>query len=182
MNFAWTEERLEQFKALLGRKLTARQIAIEMGISRNAVIGKAHRSGIQLGNPVGGPHGPRGPRRSRNNSAAFAAIKARQQQEQAIRAKVTDARIKAAVVARATALGELPTCEAINLSAEPIDAPTVALLDLDNEHCRWPVDGPDGTIAQRRFCGRQTAHDLTPYCARHHAVAYIGRPGRQRGE
>jgi len=176
MNFAWTEERLEQFKALLGRKLTASQIAIEMGISRNAVIGKAHRSGIRLCKPVGGPHGPRGPRRSRNNSAAFAAIKARQKQEQMIRAKIGDNRIKAAALARATALGQLPACEAINLPEEPVNAPTIALLDLKEGHCRWPIDAPHGAAASRRFCGCQRAHDLTPYCARHHAVAYTGRP------
>jgi hypothetical protein len=144
-----------------------------MGTSRNAVIGKALRSGLKLANP---PclRRPGAPRAERNGGSALAAIKAKQKQERVIRDRVSDARIKAAVLARATALGELPTCEVIDLPAEPIDAPTVALLDLKNKHCRWPIDGPDGTVAQRRFCGRQTAHDLTPYCARHHAIAYVG--------
>ncbi len=41
---SWTDERIEQLKTLWGKGLTASQIAEEMGgVSRNAVIGKAHR-------------------------------------------------------------------------------------------------------------------------------------------
>jgi len=42
---AWTDEKIETLKSLWGKGLTASQIATEIGdgISRNAVIGKAHR-------------------------------------------------------------------------------------------------------------------------------------------
>ena len=43
-----TDERIDQLKAMWERGLTASQIADELGgVSRNAVIGKAHRLGLQ---------------------------------------------------------------------------------------------------------------------------------------
>ena len=141
------------------------------GVTRNSVIGKIHRLGLSLASTSPYTTVKNGrvsrPRAARNGGAA--ANKARQQQERAIRAKIGDNRVKAVVLARATALGELPACEAINL---PADAPTVALLDLKPNDCRWPIDGPDGTVAQRRFCGCERANEGSPYCRRHHALAH----------
>lgn len=45
---AWTDERIEQLKTMWEKGMTASQIAEELGgVSRNAVIGKAHRLGLQ---------------------------------------------------------------------------------------------------------------------------------------
>ncbi|NJC33026.1 GcrA cell cycle regulator [Sphingomonas jejuensis] len=45
---AWTDERIDQLKTMWEKGLTASQIAEELGgVSRNAVIGKAHRLGLQ---------------------------------------------------------------------------------------------------------------------------------------
>ena len=45
---SWTDERIERLKDLWTRGMTASQIADELGgVSRNAVIGKAHRLGLQ---------------------------------------------------------------------------------------------------------------------------------------
>lgn len=44
MTGTWTEERIEQLKALWAKGRTASQIAEEIGgVNRNQVIGKAHR-------------------------------------------------------------------------------------------------------------------------------------------
>jgi len=44
---SWTEERVETLKKLWSDGLSARQIADELGdVTRNAVIGKAHRLGL----------------------------------------------------------------------------------------------------------------------------------------
>jgi GcrA cell cycle regulator len=45
---SWTEERIERLKAMWTEGSTASQIADELGgVSRNAVIGKAHRLGLE---------------------------------------------------------------------------------------------------------------------------------------
>src|SRR3954454_22776959 len=45
---SWTDERIERLKSLWTKGMTASHIADELGgVSRNAVIGKAHRLGLQ---------------------------------------------------------------------------------------------------------------------------------------
>ena len=45
---AWTDERIDHLKQMWEKGLTASQIAEELGgVSRNAVIGKAHRLGLK---------------------------------------------------------------------------------------------------------------------------------------
>jgi hypothetical protein len=176
---SWTPERVDHLKELAGQKLSARQIGIELGVSRNSVIGKMRRMGIPLLNPPS-VRGLSRTRPIRNGGAVIAGLKARQRQERTIRSKIGDNRIKAAMLARAVALGELSGYEAIGLAPEPIGAPAVALADLRPEHCRWPIDFQDGSVAYRRFCGCKRMHDLTPYCSMHHKVAYIGLPTKRR--
>jgi GcrA cell cycle regulator len=52
----WTTERIEQLKSGFGAGLSCAQIANEIGVSRNAVIGKLNRLGLSRG---GGPAAPR---------------------------------------------------------------------------------------------------------------------------
>lgn len=48
MVMEWTEERVAKLKALWGEGRTASQIAVMLGdVTRNAVIGKAHRLGLK---------------------------------------------------------------------------------------------------------------------------------------
>ncbi|MET0372148.1 MAG: GcrA family cell cycle regulator [Sphingobium sp.] len=60
---SWTDERIDQLKSLWEKGLTASQIADELGgVSRNAVIGKAHRLGLQSRpSPVKANEAPRKP-------------------------------------------------------------------------------------------------------------------------
>ncbi|WP_231731391.1 GcrA family cell cycle regulator, partial [Sphingomonas sp. CCH10-B3] len=45
---SWTDERIDTLKTMWEKGLTASQIAETLGgVSRNAVIGKAHRLGLQ---------------------------------------------------------------------------------------------------------------------------------------
>lgn len=44
----WTDEKVKMLEALLKEKLSASQIGERLGVSRNAVIGKAHRLNMKL--------------------------------------------------------------------------------------------------------------------------------------
>lgn len=80
---AWTDERIDQLKTMWEKGMTASQIAEELGgVSRNAVIGKAHRldlqsrpSPVKAGDAVRkkiAPKKPNPPRNAPSESAAEA--------------------------------------------------------------------------------------------------------------
>jgi GcrA cell cycle regulator len=61
---SWTDERIEQLRNMWEKGLTASQIAEELGgVSRNAVIGKAHRLGLKARpSPVKAVDAPKTPK------------------------------------------------------------------------------------------------------------------------
>jgi len=68
---SWTDERIDKLKSLWGQGLTASQIADELGgVSRNAVIGKAHRLGLESRpSPVKGNDEPAAPAQASSPAA-----------------------------------------------------------------------------------------------------------------
>jgi GcrA cell cycle regulator len=58
----WTPERIAQLRSFVDSGLTCSQIAAEIGITRNAVIGKIHRLGLSPGRPTAQPARVRRPR------------------------------------------------------------------------------------------------------------------------
>ncbi len=71
---SWTDERIDQLKSMWEKGLTASQIAEELGgVSRNAVIGKAHRLGLQSRpSPVKANEAPKKPAAPRKPAPAAA--------------------------------------------------------------------------------------------------------------
>ena len=51
----WSTERVEQLRSFVTAGLTCSQIAAEIGVTRNAVIGKIHRLGLGPGRPAAAP-------------------------------------------------------------------------------------------------------------------------------
>ena len=49
----WTPERVEQLQSFVGAGLSCSQIAAQIGVTRNAVIGKIHRLGLSPVRPPG---------------------------------------------------------------------------------------------------------------------------------
>lgn len=45
----WTDEAVEKLRSMVEQKLTCSEIAKELGVTRNAIIGKCHRLLIDLG-------------------------------------------------------------------------------------------------------------------------------------
>jgi GcrA cell cycle regulator len=147
----WTDERLELLKARFAAGLTCRQIAGEIGVSRNAVIGKLSRLNLS---------------REKNGDAPRPA---RKEAAKGRRAKSVP-RLQYQML-RTLYAGPQPETD------EPIPSEhCCSLLELSEQRCRWPISTPGA--ADFCFCGNTPVEGL-PYCAGHTRLAY--RPGsRQR--
>jgi len=147
----WTDERLELLKSGFAAGLSCRQIAGDVGVSRNAVIGKLSR--LKLTREKGTE--PRRP--------------ARREGEKRPRARSVP-RLQYQMLQKVFAEPE-----------GAADAPILSehccsLLELSERNCRWPISTPG--FADFRFCGNTPVEGL-PYCVGHTRLAY--RPGsRQR--
>jgi GcrA cell cycle regulator len=150
----WTPERLELLKARFEAGLSCREIAADIGVSRNAVIGKLSRLNLTRGK--GGDM-----RRPARKDAAKGRTKAPR------------------AVSRLRHQIRLAFCAEPQPAAEDESIQNghcCSLLELSDERCRWPINTPGA--ADFRFCGNTPVEGL-PYCAGHTRLAY--RPNsRQR--
>ena len=157
---AWTDERIAQLKAGWEGGKTASQIAEQLGegVTRNAVIGKAHRLGLE----------------SRPSP-----VKAGEDTEAAV---VTRAATVAPVPPAATA----PPAVAAPVAARPVakkpvrtgKAAKTSLLDLNEKICKWPIGHPGDS--DFHFCGKPSQAGF-PYCTEHCLQAYQAQlPRRDR--
>jgi GcrA cell cycle regulator len=148
----WTAERVELLKSRFEAGLSCREIADDIGVSRNAVIGKLSRLNLT--------HEKRGDRRRAARNDATNGHRPR-----------TAARLRHQMLMKLCAEPQ-PAAD-----DEPIhNGHCCSLLELTDETCRWPISTPGAE--DFRFCGNTPVEGL-PYCAGHTRLAY--RPGsRQR--
>jgi GcrA cell cycle regulator len=147
----WTPERIERLKNRFEAGLSCRQIADDIGVSRNAVIGKLSR--LNLTRERSGD----APRPARKDAARERRPRAGPRlQYQMLKALYGEPQ---------------PAAD------EPIhNGHRCSLLELSEQSCRWPISTPGA--ADFCFCGNTPLEGL-PYCAGHTRLAY--RPGsRQR--
>ena len=148
----WTEQRIELLRKLWGQGQTASQIAVALGgISRNAVIGKAHRLGL-TGRPSpikrDGSGGP-----SRRKTAAR----------------------RLANIAPKPVISKQAEAVAGNGAEAPASPPPPARQGYaarahgGTKTCSWPVGDPKQPGFQ--FCG-EPSEPGRPYCAKHCSQAY----------
>ncbi len=156
----WNPERVEQLRAFIGAGMTCSQIAAEIGVSRNAVIGKIHRLGLGPGRPAATLGRVCPPRTQRPRVSS---------QRQMLRL----------ITAEAPQIAEAPIGEACVGDKPAIaGAQSCSLLELGQGKCRWPVSERGGSAADFVFCGHQTAGGFS-YCAAHARMAYR-TPERRR--
>jgi len=148
----WTAERVEQLRHCVVTGLTCSEIAAEIGVSRNAVIGKIHRLGLSSGRPAGAPAQGYPPRASRP--------------------RVPTQRRLLRLAYAATADGGEP----IVLGAAVNSAHPCSLAELAEHKCRWPIGDP--TTATFAFCGNDAIAGFA-YCTGHARMAYR-TPERRR--
>jgi GcrA cell cycle regulator len=144
----WTDERVELMKRCFAAGLSCRQIAGEIGVSRNAVIGKLSRLNLTRDD------GHKARRPTQQDAANGRSPKAEpRRQYQMLKTLYEEPQPAGA--------GELID-----------DAHCCSLLELSELRCRWPISSPGAE--DFRFCGNTPSLGL-PYCAGHTRLAY--RPG-----
>ena len=139
----WTNERIELLKSHFEAGLSCREIAADIGVSRNAVIGKLTRLNLTRG----GSRGGRGERRIERRGR----LTAHPRQQYAMLVEI---------------YGESES----PIIHEHIDEGNrCSLLELEENRCRWPVNTP-GT-EDFCFCGN-ASQDGQSYCPGHSRLAY----------
>ncbi len=155
---AWTDERIAQLKAGWEGGMTASQIAEQLGegVTRNAVIGKAHRLGLE---------------------ARPSPVKAGEEAESTPVAAAAAPSAAPSVVAHAPAAPAAPRPVAKKPGRTGKTAKT-SLLDLNEKVCKWPIGHPGDS--DFHFCGKASQAGF-PYCTEHCLIAYQAQlPRRDR--
>ncbi|WP_353198627.1 GcrA family cell cycle regulator [Sandarakinorhabdus sp.] len=176
---AWTDERIAKLKHGWESGMTATQIAelLGEGVTRNAVIGKAHRLGLESRpSPVKATDGSPAPAGIPANSPVAAAPPAAAPARPA----------PAPAAAPAPTAAPTPTAAAIPAAAPPAPRTTAkaksgkqartTLLDLNEKVCKWPIGHPGE--ADFHFCGKGTQPGF-PYCNEHCLIAYQAQVARR---
>jgi len=203
---SWTDERIDQLKRLWGQGMTASQIADELGgVSRNAVIGKAHRLGLEARpSPVKGgelptasaPAAPAAPAAPLERAATpspapaprpapapapapIAAPPAPPAAPQQFVRSIGPGGFQRQTPGEQTApIAPAPPRRLVPAKPSADMADKTSLLDLNDKICKWPLGHPGEP--DFHFCG-QPINAGFPYCLEHCSVAYQAQlPRRDR--
>ena len=166
----WTKERVDLLTALWRDGVSCTQIAKQMGhITRNAVIGKAHRLGLDGREQPSRPGAP-GASRAQRQIGPKAPSPPRQAPSSPRHIGPRDRPISTAGQAHSPGMlaGDIkPPTPIVERFTEGPGRATV--LTLGAHMCKWPIGDPQA--AGFTHCGaRQEARG--PYCAEHTARAY----------
>jgi len=164
---SWTEDRVGQLRELWSQGLSASQIAERLGgVTRNAVIGKAHR--LALASRPSPIRATSGQTRSRVRRAPIARRPAR-----AAMLASSHGRFGATVSGSANAASESKSNElGIDRTTLRVPPPYQFAAAVDGPACKWPIGDPGD--ADFHFCGSPSVADR-PYCPEHCALAYISK-------
>lgn len=203
---SWTEERIDTLKKMWDSGLTATQIAEELGgVSRNAVIGKAHRLGLQSRPSPVKPNEPKAEAAPAAPKPAPAAPAPRAPVAPAPKPPIEAAAPGAAApAAEPRPESNAPVLRSVGpggflrqnpgeqsapitpapprrlVPAKPSDAIAgkTSLLDLNDRICKWPLGHPGEP--DFHFCGEKVNPGF-PYCVAHCGHAYQAQlPRRDR--
>lgn len=202
---SWTEERIDTLKKMWDSGLTATQIAEELGgVSRNAVIGKAHRLGLPARPSPVKPNEPKAAAEPKPAPAPrpTPAATATPAELPAPRAAAPAATPSAPAEPKPASDGPVlrsvgpggfvrqnpgeqtppisPAPPRRLVPAKPSEAIAgkTSLLDLNDKICKWPIGHPGEP--DFHFCGDKVNPGF-PYCVEHCGHAYQAQlPRRDR--
>lgn len=203
---SWTDERIERLKELWSKGMTASQIADELGaVSRNAVIGKAHRLGLQsrpspvkANDPAPAAAKPKAkpapiaedfepepapapaPKPAAPQPTAQAAAPAPRPVEQQPRIVSVGPGgfLRQGPGEQQAPIPPAPPRRLVPAKPSAEVADKTSLLDLNEKICKWPLGHPGEP--DFHFCGKPSNPGF-PYCVEHCGVAYQAQlPRRDR--
>ena len=205
---SWTEERIERLKKMWHDGATASQIADELGgVSRNAVIGKAHRLGLEQrpspvkpgdekeakkASPAPAAAAPRPAPKAESPRPVQAAPAAASEtpphrQPSGPRVSAHDLQyrsigpggfVRQGPGDQQAPIPPAPPRRLVPAKPSPEVADKTSLLDLNDRICKWPMGHPGEPDFY--FCG-EPANPGFPYCVQHCGVAYQAQlPRRDR--
>src|SRR5436190_5603532 len=200
---SWTDERIERLKNMWAKGATASQIADELGgVSRNAVIGKAHRLGLeQRPSPVKAGEekeakkaapAPAAPPKVASHAEAPRVAQAatpvsaaphppqprRPGTEMQYRSIGPGGFIRHGPGDQQPPIPPAPPRRLVPAKPSPEVADKTGLLDLNDRVCKWPIGHPGEP--DFHFCGNPSNPGF-PYCVQHCGVAYQAQlPRRDR--
>jgi GcrA cell cycle regulator len=151
----WTTEAIERLKALWAEGHSTAEIGRRMGISKNAVVGKAHRLTL-----------PARPSPIRRDATPRPAPVPRAPRP----APMPLQRLAAAPAPRPAAAPAPPAPPPVAATAPVLRSFPAARPRIGARSCCWPLGEP-GTQGFR-FCGGDPMAGK-PYCAEHAALAYV---------
>jgi GcrA cell cycle regulator len=145
----WNDEKIAKLRKLWQEGLTTGEIGKRLGVSKNAVVGKAHRLGLKgRPSPI-----------KRQEAAATPAAPAAAPSSSPSAAHAPSAPAAAPVHAPSSS------------AKKNQPAKVFTLTDLTHNTCRWPIGDPKHE--DFHFCGKQV-YPGKPYCLDHCAQAYVG--------
>jgi GcrA cell cycle regulator len=199
---SWTEERIERLKSMWHDGATASEIAEKLGgVSRNAVIGKAHRLGLEARpSPVkpGEEHAAASAKSAKKAEPApkpAPPVEEKPVRETAHRPVAPPPQRPSSDGVQYRSVGPggfirqgpgdqqapippAPPRRLVPAKPSPEVADKTSLLELNDRICKWPMGHPGEP--DFHFCGEQ-ANPGYPYCVAHCGVAYQAQlPRRDR--
>lgn len=169
---SWTDDRIGLLKRMWKEGKSAADIAktLGKGVTRNAVIGKAHRMGLS-----GRPSPIKKPVEAKKAVATAVVskkgakeIKGGKKISPPVSALSAKSKLKSTAPKNPALLKEIEELKKIQKDVAPLGG-GIALIDLTERMCKWPIGDPKEP--DFAFCGLGIRPG-TPYCPEHAAAAY----------
>lgn len=158
----WSEELTTKLRELADGTRTSDQIATLLGITRNAVIGRAHRLGLRLSS-------------NRNGwSSGRSRVKACARKKELVEMSASLPSLEVGTHLRRQGPSRtivVPEPKPLALPPEPLAAPAsrpCKILALTATRCRWPIGDP--RHKSFRYCGADKEVEVS-YCHAHERIA-----------
>lgn len=179
----WTDEAVETLKKLWDQGLTTVEISKIIGVSKNSVIGKVHRLGLDKrpspikqksdDKPIKKVSEKEVSKKDEKIKTKEATIdkKSQKVEEKTLESPIENKKpetqtIETKIVKKETKSTFTPVAKVVQKDFKE----NISLIDLESQSCRWPFGDPKDEGFH--FCGKKIIPGQT-YCPEHNEKAYV---------